>query len=272
MPRSLKPPFSSRTAGFPESGWRPWLSSIGLPDAAETQALARIHPSVSVCPPTRYLLEPPTVIGLYVPATGPIDIRHVPRVPLPRRVYSSRVAPHHLAGRYPRFIATTDSCARPSLSHALGFSSRSVGLCRLLLAPDEKWSFPTLSPQSLYRRPDPYPVVPFYCSCPFLPRRLRPHIMVHMFGSPNDPAPQFLQGTPFRGCSHFFIFGLPQLLDPQTAPTASHSGWRPGLIHHALIVSVTHHELWYRYMPESGNWHGRTFTCWIAALSAAPYR
>ncbi len=30
------------------------------------------------------------------------------------------------------------------------------------------------------------------------------------------------------------------------------------------------HELWYRYMPESGNWHGGTFTRWIAALPAAP--
>ena len=27
---------------------------------------------------------------------------------------------------------------------------------------------------------------------------------------------------------------------------------------------------WYRYMPESGNWHDGTFTRWIAALSAAP--
>jgi hypothetical protein len=27
---------------------------------------------------------------------------------------------------------------------------------------------------------------------------------------------------------------------------------------------------WYRYMPESGNWHGGTFTRWITALSAAP--
>ncbi len=27
---------------------------------------------------------------------------------------------------------------------------------------------------------------------------------------------------------------------------------------------------WYHYMPESGNWHGGTFTRWIAALSAAP--
>jgi len=34
--------------------------------------------------------------------------------------------------------------------------------------------------------------------------------------------------------------------------------------------AVTQHEPWYRYVPESGNWHGGTFTRWIAALSAAP--
>src|SRR5207245_4949185 len=28
-------------------------------------------------------------------------------------------------------------------------------------------------------------------------------------------------------------------------------------------------ELWYRYVPESGNWHGGTPTRWIEALSAA---
>jgi hypothetical protein len=28
-------------------------------------------------------------------------------------------------------------------------------------------------------------------------------------------------------------------------------------------------ELWYRYMTESDNYHGGTFTRWIAALSAA---
>jgi hypothetical protein len=33
---------------------------------------------------------------------------------------------------------------------------------------------------------------------------------------------------------------------------------------------VTHHELWYRYVTESGNWHGGTLTRWMAALSAAP--
>jgi hypothetical protein len=33
---------------------------------------------------------------------------------------------------------------------------------------------------------------------------------------------------------------------------------------------VTCPEMWYHYMPESGNWHDRTFTRWIVALSAAP--
>jgi hypothetical protein len=33
--RFRRPPVSSRTVGFPESGWRPWLSSTGLPDTLE---------------------------------------------------------------------------------------------------------------------------------------------------------------------------------------------------------------------------------------------
>ena len=32
---------------------------------------------------------------------------------------------------------------------------------------------------------------------------------------------------------------------------------------------VTQHELWYRYMPESSNWHDGIFTRWITAFSAA---
>ena len=30
-------------------------------------------------------------------------------------------------------------------------------------------------------------------------------------------------------------------------------------------------ELWYRYVPESGNWHDGTFTHWTMALSAATH-
>jgi hypothetical protein len=34
--------------------------------------------------------------------------------------------------------------------------------------------------------------------------------------------------------------------------------------------AVTGPEHWHRYVPETGNWHGGTYTRWIAALSAAP--
>jgi hypothetical protein len=35
-------------------------------------------------------------------------------------------------------------------------------------------------------------------------------------------------------------------------------------------MGVTPHDLWHRYLPESGNWQDGTFTRWIVALSAAP--
>jgi hypothetical protein len=35
---------------------------------------------------------------------------------------------------------------------------------------------------------------------------------------------------------------------------------------------VTLPGMWYRYVPDMGNWHGWTRTSWIAALSAAPSR
>jgi hypothetical protein len=31
---------------------------------------------------------------------------------------------------------------------------------------------------------------------------------------------------------------------------------------------VTHSEMWYHYVPESGNWHGGTFTRWITGSVA----
>jgi hypothetical protein len=60
------------------------------------------------------------------------------------------------------------------------------------------------------------------------------------------------------------------LLDPPTAPTASLSRWAAGPFTPRVDHAVTRHDLWFRYMPESGNWHGGTFTRWTAALSAAP--
>ncbi len=66
------------------------------------------------------------------------------------------------------------------------------------------------------------------------------------------------------------MFRLPYLLDPPVAPTAANPSRRaagPFTPRNAHLV--TQHGPWYRYVPESGNWHGGTSTRWIAALSAA---
>jgi hypothetical protein len=62
-----------------------------------------------------------------------------------------------------------------------------ASLCRLLRAPAGSRRFPTLSLQSLYRCLGPYPAAFFWCSCPFLPRRQRPHVSGKTFGTLKVP-------------------------------------------------------------------------------------
>ena len=101
-------------------------------------------------------------------------------------------------GRYPPFIAPTSSCARPPSSPCLRPRLRQGGLCRLLPAPAGKWPFPALSPQSLYRCLSPYPATSPWCTCPFLPRELRPHPSVDGFGTPKlSPQCNFNGGVLF---------------------------------------------------------------------------
>jgi hypothetical protein len=130
-----------------------------------------------------------------------------------------------------------------------------IGLCRLLPVPAERWPFPTLSLQSLYRCLDPYPAVFLRCTCSFLPEEHRPHIRSETLGTSGLPlAMQLLQGTLFRGCSHSIMFRLPYLLGPQVAPTAEEQVFkaaRPFTPRNER--AVTQHELWYRYISESSN-------------------
>lgn len=103
-----------------------------------------------------------------------------------------------------------------------------TGLCRLSSVPATRWPFPALSPQSLYRCSDPYPAAPLRCIYPFLPGEHRPHLTDHRFGTPNAPHNAASVRTGFRGCSHSFMFGLPYLLGPQTAPTAETLSFQGG--------------------------------------------
>ena len=147
-----------------------------------------------------------------------------------------------------------------------------AGLCRLLPVPAGRWSFPMLSLQSLHRCLDPYPGMPLWCYCPFLPRELQPHLRCTKFGtSALIAAMQLLRRPHSRGGSHSVMFRLPCLLAPQIAPTAQnlHPAGSRG-VYATQWTGGYPPELWYRYMTESDNYHGGTFTRRIAALSAAP--
>ena len=145
-----------------------------------------------------------------------------------------------------------------------------AGLCRLLPVPAGSWSFPTLSLQSLHRCLDPYPGVLPRCFCPFLPGELQPHNRCTKFGAPNHRRNATSTTTLFRGGSHSVMFRLPCLLAPHMAPTAQARSPTGSRVVYATQWTESYlPELWYRYMTESDNYHGGTFTRCIAALSAA---
>ena len=127
-----------------------------------------------------------------------------------------------LRGHYSPVLALTDSFVDPTRSPLLRPKPRSRSLCRLLPAPAAGGTFPTLSLRILPGVPGP------------LSRRFRG---VHMpVSSPTSsafprtlsrstsrlyPSKRFHDGSPFRDCSHFFMFRPPDLLASQIVPTAA---------------------------------------------------
>ena len=109
-----------------------------------------------------------------------------------------------------------------------------MSLCRLPPVPAGNWPFPTLSLQSLRRCLDPYPAVSFWCSCSLLPRRQRPHLRRHRFGTPNSPCNATSTGYSISGLQSFRYVQAPTLASPPdcTHRCGSTTG-RPGRLHHA---------------------------------------
>ena len=168
---------------------------------------------------------------------------------------------HHVRRHYPSFIAHTGSCARPKpscfLQPQLG-QQVFAGCRRPLLG---KWPFPALSLQSLHGCLDPYPAAFPRCIYPFLPGEHRPHVRSETFDTPIYSHIATSVGHAFRGCSHSVMFRPPCSLDPQIAPTAVNYNSQGGRAVYTTQWTCGYpHELWYRYMPESGNWHGGTLT------------
>jgi len=83
--------------------------------------------------------------------------------------------------------------------------------------------FPTLSLQSLRRCLDPYPAVFSWCSCSLLPRRQRPHLRHHKFGTPNYSCNATLTRGTISGLQSFLYVQAPTLdRPPRLHPPLKH--------------------------------------------------
>jgi len=216
-------PLSSRTVGFPESGWQRRLSPEDLPGAPEAQALARVHPlrrrlyfqlgvrgssslsgSVSrrcsrATPATyREPLCPPMGVTLDGAGSSPPQ----PALPGLHRSY--------------RLMRRTNFLRAALL---VGSSARSL---QVAASPCWKMVLPDVISTIFVWALGPVP-------------RCAPSVLVPVssrgtsaspqfrrgFGAQDIPRRGFCVGGAFRGCSHSVRFRLPHLLDPLTAPTTA---------------------------------------------------
>ena len=111
-----------------------------------------------------------------------------------------------------------------------------TGLCRLSSVPAGRWPIPALSPQSLYRRLDPYPAVSLWCVCSFLPTGPRPHLTVHRFGTHRRSPQCNFNGGRISGLQSFRYVQAPILARP---PGCTYRGGllapeQPGPLPHAM--------------------------------------
>src|SRR5512135_2732156 len=131
----------------------------------------------------------------------------------------------------------------------------------------------SLSPDSLWRRLDPYPAVSPGCTHPFLPWGRRPHVTGKTFGTRDGPCNATSTGSRITGLQSFADVQSPPLARPPGRTHRSarrHWAARPFTPH--IARRVTPSVMWYRYVTDLGNCHGWTRTSWIPVLSAAPSR
>jgi hypothetical protein len=198
--------------------------------------LAHIHPVLQ-----RFACESmPLFNGLVTPGSVSSTIQGPPRAQSPfarlRRYLFRRDV----------FCITSEGVTPPSSllrTHApdpippvLFGSPYSTGLCRLSPVPAGIGPFPTLSLQSLHRRMDPYPGMPLWCPCPFLPRELQPQPRCTYFGASSIPPLCNFNDDLFTGRQSFRYVQAPMVVSPPgcTYRASSLSRGQPGRLRHAV--------------------------------------
>ena len=76
----------------------------------------------------------------------------------------------------------------------------------------------------------------FWCICPFLPKKHRPHIRSETFGTPNSPCNATSTGHAFSGLQSFRYVQAPMLARPPdcTHRCGSMTSGQPGRLRHAM--------------------------------------
>ena len=173
-------PLSSRTVGFPESGWQPSLVPTGpSPTSRGSNARSSTPREGVVIPVARRPVRLPPWVWLWVQTVCPLW--------RPRRTespfacagrYPPQGGSHHLRGHYPSFLAPTGSCAPPPSSRGFRFPY-TARPCRLRRAPAGRWWFPTLSLRVCPSMLGPLPRRCGGCPYPLLPHHHRPSPSPH---------------------------------------------------------------------------------------------
>jgi hypothetical protein len=119
---------------------------------------------------------------------------------------------------------------------------------------------------------DPYLAVFLRCLYPFLHEGRRPHVTGNSFGTQKTPYNATSVGNRLTWLQSFDHLQAPTLARPPDRTHRSINYWAARPFTPRIARQVTLSGMWHRYVPDMGNWHGWTFTSWIAALSAAPSR
>jgi hypothetical protein len=115
-------------------------------------------------------------------------------------------------------------------------SPYSTGLCRLSPVPAGRWSFPTLSLQSLHRRLDPYPGVPLWCLFRFFPESSSLSLVAPTSAHPTSRRNATSTTTSISGRQSFRYVQAPMVVSPPgcTYRAGSKSCGQPGRLRHAM--------------------------------------
>jgi hypothetical protein len=220
--RFLKPPFSSRTVGFPESGWRPWPFP-GRPSQYHRGLSAGSHTPLkaSVCLPARHALDHTASIRhcvlprlLFMPAMcrEPLCSFGV----LLRQMWS--LSPHRktflFLHRSYGLMRQTKILRSPSASASVNRSLQvATRPCWILALPD------VISVNPSQRARPLTPVDSHGALARFFPWQHRPSHSSRWSAFPRLSIQQLQYGGCFRSRRHSFRFRPAALLATRVAPT-----------------------------------------------------